>query len=454
MGVFFRKSINLGPIRLNLSTKGVGVSTGVKGARLSMGPNGTFVHLGRHGLYYRKKIGGKNRIKNKRKQTTQPSYSTSAKLIGTTNFDDITDVESEEFVQELSEKENKIWLFKWFGLLPLLTSLIFALPYFSVNKNLHYEVGMFKVKSTGANVRSSPSTDGNVIKVVDQNDLYEILEKKDKWTKIKIKEQIKGYISNTTGTTGKVKRIKSEKGFGWPETLTCLTIGFIWFSLILLTIYLYWLDLQRKTVEIEYSMEDEFIDFYEKQLNNFDKVRSIRRIWQITSKAKSKNIKYTSGASSLVDKKVIRTFSVDSLPTQLIKTNIQIPHIGLSNIDLYFFPERLILKKGKKYASLYYMNLDIERNDVRFQVDGRVPTDSKIIDHTWYRVNKGGGPDRRFKGNYEIPVCLFTQYHLDCDYGINEIIMTSKLGGMDEVFDFIEQIGNIQRSYFHGISNN
>ncbi|MCK5107820.1 MAG: DUF4236 domain-containing protein [Nanoarchaeota archaeon] len=58
MGFLIRRRQSFGPFALNLSTKGVGISTGVKGARLSVGPNGTFVHLGRKGFYYRKKIGG------------------------------------------------------------------------------------------------------------------------------------------------------------------------------------------------------------------------------------------------------------------------------------------------------------------------------------------------------------------------------------------------------------
>jgi len=34
----YRKSINLGPFRLNLSKKSVGISAGVKGARIGVGP--------------------------------------------------------------------------------------------------------------------------------------------------------------------------------------------------------------------------------------------------------------------------------------------------------------------------------------------------------------------------------------------------------------------------------
>lgn len=56
MGLFLRKSFRLGPVRINLSKSGLGLSTGIKGARVGIGPSGSYVHGGRHGLYYRKQL--------------------------------------------------------------------------------------------------------------------------------------------------------------------------------------------------------------------------------------------------------------------------------------------------------------------------------------------------------------------------------------------------------------
>lgn len=56
MGWSFRKSIKLGPIRLNLSKSGLGVSTGIRGFRVSSGPRGTYLRAGRGGIYYTKRL--------------------------------------------------------------------------------------------------------------------------------------------------------------------------------------------------------------------------------------------------------------------------------------------------------------------------------------------------------------------------------------------------------------
>ena len=60
MGFFIRKSINIGPIRLNFSKSGMGVSVGVKGARVGTRPDGKkYVAAGRKGIYFRKFLSNK-----------------------------------------------------------------------------------------------------------------------------------------------------------------------------------------------------------------------------------------------------------------------------------------------------------------------------------------------------------------------------------------------------------
>ncbi|MBI1817163.1 MAG: DUF4236 domain-containing protein [Deltaproteobacteria bacterium] len=59
MPFFLRKAMTFGPLRLNVSKSGLGVSVGVKGARIGIrGSDGQpYVHGGRYGLYYRQNLG-------------------------------------------------------------------------------------------------------------------------------------------------------------------------------------------------------------------------------------------------------------------------------------------------------------------------------------------------------------------------------------------------------------
>ena len=61
MGFYIRKSLSFGPIRLNFSKSGVGISAGVRGARVGVNSRGKrYIHAGRHGIYYRRMLDGAN----------------------------------------------------------------------------------------------------------------------------------------------------------------------------------------------------------------------------------------------------------------------------------------------------------------------------------------------------------------------------------------------------------
>ena len=97
MGFYIRKSINVGPFRLNLSKSGIGVSVGVKGARISTGPRGAHVHVGRHGFYYRQRIDSFR----SEETATSPSYESSA--FETADFGQIVEGSSDEILSQINK---------------------------------------------------------------------------------------------------------------------------------------------------------------------------------------------------------------------------------------------------------------------------------------------------------------------------------------------------------------
>lgn len=63
MGLFFRKSLRFGPLRINFSKSGIGLSAGVKGLRIGTGPRGRYISGGRYGIYYRQSIRRAHHVK-------------------------------------------------------------------------------------------------------------------------------------------------------------------------------------------------------------------------------------------------------------------------------------------------------------------------------------------------------------------------------------------------------
>jgi hypothetical protein len=61
MGWFLRKSVRFGPVRINFSKRGIGMSAGVKGFRVGTGPRGPYVAGGRGGIYFRQQLGSRRK---------------------------------------------------------------------------------------------------------------------------------------------------------------------------------------------------------------------------------------------------------------------------------------------------------------------------------------------------------------------------------------------------------
>src|ERR1700710_1793684 len=107
MGWSYRKSFGSGPFRVNFSKTGISYSVGVKGARMNVGPKGTYVNLSSHGISYRRKISGSDAAPSPavpENRVLIPSVYESVHNISSAAIEQLTDTDSKDFIQELSEK--------------------------------------------------------------------------------------------------------------------------------------------------------------------------------------------------------------------------------------------------------------------------------------------------------------------------------------------------------------
>ncbi len=56
------------------------------------------------------------------------------------------------------------------------------------------------------------------------------------------------------------------------------------------------------------------------------------------------------------------------------------------------------------------------------------PADATVGGQAWKYVNKKGGPDRRFKDNRQLPICLFEEIGMVSDSGFKGLLQVSKHG--------------------------
>ena len=94
--------------------------------------------------------------------------------------------------------------------------------------------------------------------------------------------------------------------------------------------------------------------------------------------------------------------------------------------DLLIYPGVAVIPRADGvFALIDIRELQITVDGVRFHEIEGVPRDAKVVGQTWAKTNKDGSPDKRFKENYQIPICLYGQIAFRSQTGVTEEYMVS-----------------------------
>jgi hypothetical protein len=183
-------------------------------------------------------------------------------------------------------------------------------------------------------------------------------------------------------------------------------------------------DTLRKTVVLLYELDSTLEGAYQGFHNGFDWLAACGRVWHLDAAGGNTDWKRQAGATTIVRRSAIAP--VKQAPPRLA-TNLAVPSLNAGRQTLYFFPERVIVYDGGNVGAIAYKDLQVDVSATNFIESASVPSDSKVVDHTWQYVNKKGGPDRRFKDNRQLPVALYGEMHLRSASGLNERFQTSNV---------------------------
>jgi uncharacterized protein DUF4236/SH3 domain-containing protein len=450
MSWYFRTSIKFGAGRLTFSKSGVSYSVGARGARITTGPRGTYVCLGLHGIRYQQRI---SPTLNYRPHpiilpAQQPELFVHTITSGA--IDELTDSDSKAFVDELNEKATRISYFRWFCVIPAVISVVFLCSYFSQDSKTEEKTNYFIVIDSAekVNVREEPDKKSEILGSARSNQSYVILDTINKgWNKIKYGDA-SGYISKQFSRVDSMKTlIKSYSRFetDTKDLVSLIIIGVAFFTFI--GIVFHKQDKNRLLVEIYYEIDDHVKEIYDKFLRHFAELLDSQKVWQYLHTEQTADYKHNAGAGNIISRISVKRISPDHMPARFFRTNISIPNIKLRNTDLYFFPERLIIKRDGQFAAIYYKHLHIYGNETIFIEENGVPSDAQVVDYTWKFLNKDGSPDRRFNNNRRLPKCLYSEYHISSGTGVNEVITVSRKRAFDGFAHIIKAIGQFQRAY-------
>lgn len=185
--------------------------------------------------------------------------------------------------------------------------------------------------------------------------------------------------------------------------------------------------------DINIQFDEEIEDQYKKVVSAFKQLCTSNKIWDITSEVVNNQTK--SSAKTTVYRKEV-SFNIENI--DFIKSDFPAFHFQNANGgQIYIYPAFVLILDAEKNLSL----IDIKELNFSFKAQrfleekSTMPTDTKIIDQTWAKVNKNGTPDMRFVGNYQIPVVKYGEATMTSNSGLNETYHISN-------FEFAETFAN------------
>lgn len=206
-----------------------------------------------------------------------------------------------------------------------------------------------------------------------------------------------------------------------------------------------WLDSYRRSTVLYYDLEGDAEKSYRLVTEGFDRLQQCSAKWHIQAGGAVESLtawKRNAGASHLVNRK--STVLSYKLPI-VIKSNLTPPALHVGRQVMYFMPDVVLVQDGGRVGAVNYAQLNVRWEDSRFIETEQVPGDAKVVDHTWKHPNKSGGPDRRFKDNRQIPICLYEAIHFTSSSGLNELVQVSKTGVTDGFADGVRKLAALPR---------
>jgi hypothetical protein len=253
---------------------------------------------------------------------------------------------------------------------------------------------------------------GSVLEMIDTSSAELLRELNDKRKKVALLPIVVGLI-----LAGLILLIWTRASGAVIGAYVLLTIPtFIWVAMN---------DDLRKTTVMFYELEGDAEKAYQLIHDACGEVRSRARTWHVSARGQVKDRKYHAGAGTLLQRQPV---SVRNGNPPFVKSNLEIPLMPVGRQILAFMPDRLLVFEHAAVGAVSYSDLSIGVRESRFVEEEDVPPDATVVGTTWRYVNKQGGPDRRFKDNRQIPICLYEELHFESSSGLNEIVQTSRPG--------------------------
>jgi hypothetical protein len=182
--------------------------------------------------------------------------------------------------------------------------------------------------------------------------------------------------------------------------------------------------LQLSKVDLKIANDDTFTQLYETVEKGCRLLTNCTKIWDVTTTKDINRVERRTIAKSEINRAQVKgsiehsdLIQADKVPMKLENKN---------GGDLYFYPGFLIIRESNRdFAIMDYSEINVSFERSHFISTDPVPLDSTQVGTTWYKTNKDGSPDKRFKDNFQMPIVLHGEISFTSATGLNERYMVS-----------------------------
>lgn len=192
------------------------------------------------------------------------------------------------------------------------------------------------------------------------------------------------------------------------------------------------IDIDKEQAELFFRLRDQFAALTE-----------CAAIWDIKTRQATDQFHERTTARTRLSRERVR-FELGQC--DLIQWEQKVPHLkNAKGGEIYLFPGFILYRAAREAFSLIeYQDIRGNATNVSFQEEEGVPVDSVVVGKTWAKANKDGSRDRRFAGNYEIPVAQYGSVSLKSDSGLWEEFQFSNL---QKLLNFLNALNTFTGSF-------
>jgi hypothetical protein len=201
-------------------------------------------------------------------------------------------------------------------------------------------------------------------------------------------------------------------------------------------------ELEGCVIQVDVAFDEATHSSYAALVRAFEGASRAHRIWDVTAQQVTDRIKERTTAATSVSR---TPAPFDYTVPEIVASRFQAMRLGnASGAHLYLYPGFLMVRDGSgDFALLEYKDVDAQFAPSPFIEEETPPADAEVIGQTWKWANKDGSPDRRFNGNYPIPILRYGKLVLRSPTGLHEAYLVSDAVALGA---FCQAFSNHQRA--------